>query len=172
MTNLVGDLPDNVVAIETKWTDAAPVEVRGRWEGNACSHQHVTVDEVLRTVSCRDCGEERLDPLEVLIMLARTWKRWQREAAMLGRLNAEHEANELGKWERARDRHLGSHPDHAASFNAKIDAKGDPDRKYIGDGRSEFACDTCWSIYARHSHRWVVRRAPEPRSGQLQEPDA
>jgi len=105
-------IPDNVVEIAAKMTGAAPVEVKRRaWDG--CRHAHTIIDETLRTVACADCGEERLDPIEVLIGLSRQWADWKRQADHLRKLNADYWENQRATWERSRDRHLGAHPDHA-----------------------------------------------------------
>ena len=103
---------DNVIAISTRLNEAAPVEVlRERWD--SCRHEHTSLDLRLRTVGCRDCGEERLDPFEVLAHLARTWSRWHWEAEQLRKLRAAEQASSLARWERARDRHLGANPGHS-----------------------------------------------------------
>lgn len=40
-----------------------------------CEHWRTLIDENLRTVKCRDCGEQ-LDPVEVLILWAEHWERY------------------------------------------------------------------------------------------------
>ena len=40
---------------------------------DACKHRRTLIDERLRTVDCKDCGA-RLDPVEVLIDIARSWR--------------------------------------------------------------------------------------------------
>ena len=156
---------DNVIAIATKLNEAAPVELlQERWD--ACRHQHTTLDNRLRTVACRDCGEERLDPFEVLSHLAHEWSRWHREAETLRKLNAEYYGNQKAAWDRARDRHLNANVGHRESFEAKVRAKSDPGM-LAGHSRSEFDCDRCWSVFLRLDYRWLPRRAPEPPSGRL-----
>ena len=113
---LGADVSGDVIEIATKFTDAAPISVRRRgWDD--CGHRHTVIDDRLRTVSCVDCGEERLDPIEVLIHLGQRWGEWEREAKKLQELNVEYARNEVAKWERARDRHLNAHPDHLAGFD-------------------------------------------------------
>jgi hypothetical protein len=156
----------DVVDIGAKFHEAAPVEVKPR-DYLACQHKHTMLDEKLRTIGCRDCGEERLDPFEVLVSLARQWGRWKHEAEGLRKLNAEYQENERAKWDRSRDRHLNAHPDHRAAFDAAIAALGDPSRRPLGYSSREFPCSTCSRVFFRFDSRWIVRRAPEPPSGQL-----
>jgi hypothetical protein len=40
---------------------------------DACKHRRTWIDERLRVVDCKDCGA-RLDPVEVLIDIARAWR--------------------------------------------------------------------------------------------------
>ena len=40
---------------------------------DACNHRRTLIDERLRVVDCKDCGE-RLDPVEVLLDIARSWR--------------------------------------------------------------------------------------------------
>ena len=104
-------MSDNVVDIATRMTEAPPIEVRRRgWDD--CGHRHTIIDLKLRTVGCVDCGEERLDPIEVLIALSHQWADWKRQAEQLRKLNEDYATNQRAQWERARDRHLSAHPDH------------------------------------------------------------
>lgn len=150
--------PDNVVAIATRWTEVPPVDRMDR-DWRACKHAHTMLDETLRTVGCRDCGEERLDPFEVLIHLSRMWRDWQREADELRKLNAEYRSNQRDKWERARDRHLGANPDHAGTLR----------QEYRGSWtRGEQPCRTCDRLEQQYDRRWNT--APEPPPGKLTDP--
>lgn len=157
---------DNVIAISTKFTDAAPVEMlQPRYD--ACRHEHTVLDDRLRTVACRDCGEERLDPFEVLSRLARQWRMWQHEAEVVRKLNAEYRDNQRAKWRAARDRHLGARPEH---FGALDDGEMVP-VALVGATTGwtmRGDCRPCYSLLVRFDSRWVPRRAPEPPSGKLQ----
>jgi hypothetical protein len=146
---------DNIVEIATRFTEAPPIEVRQR-QYDDCQHEHTIIDEKLRIVSCVDCREERLDPMEVLIHLARVWRRWRNEADELRKLRTEYREIEREKWERARDRHLGANPSHIASFDATR-------RSWSRDG-----CRICSSLEVRWNSRWEVTRAPEPPPGPLE----
>jgi hypothetical protein len=106
---------DNVIEIATRFTEAPPVDVL-RAEYDDCRHEHTAINERIRTISCVDCREERLDPIEVLISLARQWRRWQYEAEQLRKLNNDYYRIEREKWERRRDRHLSAHPDHRSRY--------------------------------------------------------
>ncbi len=138
---------DNVVDISTRFSEAPPIDVRrGGWDD--CGHKHTIIDEKLRTVSCADCGEERLDPIEVLLSISRQWHSWRRDANALRKLNLEYQSNQREQWERARDRHLNAHPDHRAMFN--------PSRgSWEGDG-----CRQCHKLESRHNFRWYPTPAP------------
>lgn len=142
-------IPDNVVSIETRFAEAPPVELL-QWRYDACRHAHTYLDATLRTVGCRDCGEERLDPFEVLSALAAQWRAWQREAETLRKLNAEYHANRRATWERARDRHLGARPDHRDVLEADL-ASGVLPRN----------CRPCYSLVLHHERRWDVPAVPE-----------
>lgn len=154
------DQRDNVIEIGTRFKEAPPVEVRER-DYSACQHEHTLIDEKLRIVSCADCREERLDPIEVLIGLGRTWRRWQREAKDLRELNREHRDNERSMWERARDRHLSAHPDHRAAF--------DPTRNSWGP--ADDRCHQCYALEVRYRSQWYPTQAPEPPPGRLMPPE-
>lgn len=103
---------DNVIALAARFAGGAPIERKGH-DWKACRHERTTIDPDLRTVGCRDCGEERLDPIEVLLGLARTWERWQDEYRRLMDARRLSEDHDREVWERRRDRHLNAHPDHA-----------------------------------------------------------
>lgn len=155
------DLPDNVVAIETKFTEAPPVDWKPR-DYLACQHEHTMLDDKLRTVGCRDCGEERLDPFEVLLHLAHVWHRWHREAEQLQKLNLEYRDNQRDKWERARDRHLVANPTHSDSFR--------PRRRIENRGiwrSGEQPCATCDRIEQDFNPSWYPTPVPEPPPGKL-----
>lgn len=157
------DPQDNVIAISTKFTDAAPVEMlQHRYD--ACRHEHTILDDKLRTVACRDCGEERLDPFEVLSRLARQWRMWQHEADVVRKLNAEYRDNQRAKWRGARDRHLGANPDHARRFVTLPDGEQVP---IDGGGTIPRDCRPCGNLFLHFDSRWVPSRAPEPPSGKL-----
>jgi len=149
------DIPDNVVSLTTRLTEAAPVQT-ARPEWDACRHEHVQLDEVLRTADCRDCGAPRVDLFGVLIALARKWSRWEREAEQLRKLNAEHQGNERGKWERAVDRHCNSHPGHRGRLSVKTTDVEPNAVVMYGAGTRDFDCRTCWSLYCRFDSRWRV----------------
>ena len=157
----MSDIPDNVVSIETRFHEVPPVEHKP-YDYLACKHLHTWLDDKLRTVGCRDCGEERLDPFEVLLSLASQWRRWQHEAEMLRKLNGEYTANQRDKWERARDRHLSANPDHRATFN--------PHRREENRGlwrRGEQPCRVCDRVEQDYNPRWYPTRAAEPPPGKL-----
>jgi hypothetical protein len=159
----MSDIPDNVVSIETRFSEAAPVTLlRERWD--ACRHEHTWLDGRLRTVGCRDCGEEHLDPFAVLESLALQWSRWQREAETLRKLNTEYHSNQRAQWERARDRHLGANPLHMGlHFSTQADGTVVP-RDYVReDGLRGVTiprdCRRCGSLTSRFDSRWIVSRA-------------
>lgn len=153
-------MPDNIVNIATRLTEVAPLEVARR-EWDACKHEHVWLEESLRTCTCRDCGAERVDPFDVLVHLARQWSRWQREAEQLGKLNREYRDNQRDKWERSRDRHLNANPEHRLGFK--------PTRRIERGGwlRGEQPCSTCDRIEQGYDPRWFPTPAPEPPPGKL-----
>lgn len=101
----------NVVSIADRFNEPPPIAVPR--DIMACNHEHIGIDEKLRTVMCVDCRQERLDPLECLITMARQWHRWKREADALRKLRVEHRQHERDVWERARDRHLNANPTHS-----------------------------------------------------------
>lgn len=108
-------MSDNVISLAERLTgnkDSAPIERKPK-DYLACQHPRTLIDEVLRTVSCRDCAEDRLDPIEVLLGLARQWDRWQYEYKALVDLRRKQADDERSRWERSRDRHLAANPDHA-----------------------------------------------------------
>jgi hypothetical protein len=150
-----------VIDIATRLTEVAPLEV-ARPEWDACRHEHVWLEESLRTCTCRDCGAERVDPFDVLVRLARKWSRWQREAEQLRTLNAQYVENRRDKWERARDRHLNANPAHRGAFR--------PTRRQDNGGgwtRGEQPCRTCDRIEQDYDPRWYPTPAPEPPPGRL-----
>lgn len=146
--------PDNVIAIATRFAGGAPVELLEQ-RYDTCRHEHTYLDAALRTVGCSDCGEERLDPFEVLAMLAKTWRRWHHEAEQLRKLRAEWQTIEQEKWARARDRHLTANPSHT-----------------VTPGRSSWSrggCRICYHLEVRWNPRWEASRAaPEPPPGKLE----
>ena len=148
------DLPDNVVSIETKWTEAPPIEPKP-WDYMQCRHEHTWLDPKLRTVGCRDCGEERLDPYEVLLYLASEWSSWKREADKLRELNAEYRTNQRDKWVRSCERHLNAHPDHHA-LHFLTDADGSVIPRDRGTIPRD--CRQCASLVIRFDSRWIVKR--------------
>jgi hypothetical protein len=171
-----GETPDNVIAIETRFTEAPPVDWKPR-DYLSCQHEHTMLDEVLRTVGCRDCGEERLDLFEVLLHLARTWRRWQYEAEQLHKLNTEYNTNRRETWERSRDRHIGANPDHKARYWTTMADGFVAPREFVDtDGGARLQggmtmpqdCRPCYGLYARFDSRWMVRRKPEPPPGKLE----
>ena len=145
----VGSEHDNVIAISTRLNESPPVEVlRERYD--SCRHEHTVLNQRLHTVDCRDCGQERLDPFEVLVHLASTWSRWHHEAESLRKLRADERAASLAAWERARDRHIGANPGHVV----------DPYRtSWAGD-----KCRICTSLEHRGS-TVVPRKADAIRNG-------
>lgn len=70
----------------------------------ACLHRRSVIDERLRIVSCKDCGE-KLDPIEVLLDLARHWRRESWAAKRI----EEHEAKERQRDLERRQRHVQRH---------------------------------------------------------------
>lgn len=159
-------MTDNVVSIEARLAAVPPLDVKDRdWLG--CDHKATVVDDVLRTVSCRTC-HERLDPIEVLIRLAREWRSWRWQWDQLQKANAEYRDNRKASWERARDRHLGAHPDHERRDWITLGDGQTVPRGLEGNGMTPPRdCRQCYSLAVRMDHRWVVRRGPEPPSGRL-----
>ena len=125
-----------VVSITARMQEAPPLEIRRRGY-DECGHHHVDLDLTLRTVNCRDCGEERLDPFEHLAYLAREWRHWALQIERLNKLEHEYADRERAKWERARDRHLHAHPDHALDWTRTGWSQGEcePCYRLISDGR-------------------------------------
>lgn len=171
---------DNIVSIADRLAEPPPVEVR-RPEYDDCKHEHTLIDEKLRTIGCADCREERLDPIEVLIHMARVWGRWQREAEQLRALNNDYYRIEREKWERRRDRHLAAHPDHRSRYRLHGDMlvpAGMPDpraRDANGYGLGQLMpnrdeCRECYYLALHASWRWLPTVAPEPPSGPLTTP--
>lgn len=109
-------MSDNIITLAARFAGGAPIE-RKRKDWSACKHPRTTIDQDLRTVGCRDCGEERLDPIEVLIGLALTWEEWQREYGRLMKARQSYDEHDREVWERKRDRHLNANPDHASTFD-------------------------------------------------------
>ena len=163
---------DKVVELAARLNGAAPVEMlHERWD--ACHHRHVTLDDRLRVITCRDCGQDRLDAFEVLSAMAHDWRSWQREIETLRKLRAEYHDNQLATWKRARDRHLGAHPDHAAArFVTFPDGEAWPraivEAIALGGWTMPRDCNSCYSLFLRFDRRWVPSRAPEPPSGKLE----
>jgi hypothetical protein len=62
--------------------DEPELRIRRRHELK-CQHRRTTVDEVTRSVECRDCGAT-LDATEILLEWAREWnKRWANATTLL-----------------------------------------------------------------------------------------
>lgn len=61
-----------------------------RRDYSACQHRATQVDEVLRRVTCKACGET-LDPIEVLLMLAHEGDRWWNQVQALRQESARRE---------------------------------------------------------------------------------
>jgi len=175
----MSETPDNVVSIETRLNEVAPLEV-ARPEWDACRHEHIWLEESLRTCTCRDCGAERVDPFDVLVRLARKWSRWQREAEQLRTLNREYEDNQKARWERARDRHLNAHPEHRARHFIGLPDGAVVPQQYVAarDQRARQGgygigitipqdCRQCGSLVVGFDSRWLPSRAPEPPPGKL-----
>lgn len=169
-----------IISIADRLAEPPPVDVR-RPEYDDCRHAHTIIDGRLRIVSCADCREERLDPIEVLIDLADQWGRWQRQAERLHELNVDYYRIEREKWERRRDRHLAAHPDHRSRYRLHGDMlvpAGMPDpsaRDSRGYGLAHAMpdkddCRECYYIAVYVSWRWLPTVAPEPPSGPLQPP--
>lgn len=125
----------DVIPLAGRLGKLPPVAVaRQPWDG--CEHKATSIDTKLRTVACRECGAT-LDPIEVLVGLARQWDSWEYEYQQLMKARAGHEADERAKWERARDRHLNANPTHAI----------DPSRGSWGSSRE--GCRICRSLEVR-----------------------
>lgn len=138
----------NVVDITTKFHEAPPiVDDTPRSWARECDHKHTSIDTVLRTVGCRDCGEERLDPIEVLISLCRQWDRWRYEAEQLTKLRTEQREHEAGVWTRARDRHLDANPDHSIDLTRH------------GWTASDITCRICYRLETNCPY-WLRPPAP------------
>jgi len=135
------DTPDKVVSLLERLAEPPPIDLAPPKPYARCGHTHTVLDEHFRSVACRDCGEEALDPFDVLVGLARTWRRWKSEAEALRRLRTEQRTHEAEKWRRARDRHLGAHPAHGANF--PLD--GLPDQHHLPRD-----CRICYSLAVRY----------------------
>lgn len=102
------DPPDpGAIAEVIAFEDLATTErlsVRSPYEPGVCRHKRATIDPVLRIVTCREC-KERLDPVEVLIDIARHW----RSESARARAIADHEAKERRKDLEKRQRHVQRH---------------------------------------------------------------
>lgn len=61
-----------------------------------CGHKHSDIDEKLHAVLCRDCGE-RLDPIEVLIDIAKNWRSESMHAKRIA-------AYQRDEWDKETDR--------------------------------------------------------------------
>lgn len=167
---------DNIVSIAERLAEPPPIDVlKPDWD--ACRHEHTVIDEKLRTVACADCREERLDPVEVLIMLARQWRRWQYEAERVGKVNADYRRIQREKWDRRRDRHLAAHPDHRRQFRdvedvlaprAYVDSR---DAGLLGVTMPPYdECRECYHLTVQFQSGWLPRAKPEPPPGPLQAP--
>lgn len=109
-------MSDNVVKLAARFAGGAPIERKPRdWSG--CRHGRTLIDQDRRTVSCRDCGQDPVDAFEVLLGLALTWERWQREYERLTKARQAYDDHDREVWERKRDRHLGANPSHAATLD-------------------------------------------------------
>ena len=155
---------DNVVAIETRFTEAPPVDLLP-YRYDECGHRHTILDQGQHRVDCRDCGKEGLDPFGVLVTLAHAWRDRQREADKLRELRAEYQGNQRDQWERARDRHLNANPSHRSAFRPRraIEDHGGWHNWVNG----EQPCRTCDRLEMRYDRRWDPTQAPEPPSGRL-----
>jgi hypothetical protein len=104
--------------VQLPFSEHPPIEVVEQPYWDRCKHKHTTLDPVERRAHCAEC-KASLDPYDVLVELANQWRRWEREAEQLRKLNADYYRIQREKWERQRDRHLNAHPDHVAGFNHK-----------------------------------------------------
>ena len=88
----IEDEPTNIICLS---------EVRTRYEYSKCQHRKVNVDEILAEVECSDCGA-KLNPMQVLVRLAREESRLKQRIESLRKLNAE-----LDTKTRTKCRHCG-----------------------------------------------------------------
>lgn len=91
------------------------LRVKRKWETPGCHHEAgaFIVDEALRRVTCKVCGET-LDPIQALLDLARRWESYRNQLGMLAnetKRRAAHveelkreEANLRGRVKRLRDK--------------------------------------------------------------------
>lgn len=124
-------MSDNVVPIAVKQGQKPPIAVQ-RTPYGGCTHKATIIDEEQRAVDCADCGA-RLDPIAVLMGLARDWSRWERELERLTELRAGYGRDLREKWERRRDRHINANPTHAGDEFKGSWTSGD--------------CRTCYSLH-------------------------
>ena len=75
----IDDEPTNIICLS---------EARTRYEHDKCQHRKVTVDEILAEVECSDCGV-KLNPMQVLVRLAREESRLKQRIESLRKLNAD-----------------------------------------------------------------------------------
>lgn len=107
-------MQDNVIisfADRLAADDGAPIKRKRRAWGD-CTHEATLISETDRNVTCRKCAVV-LDPIDVLLDLARRWERWQDEYGRLMQLRADYDRHDQEVWERRRDRHLNANPTHA-----------------------------------------------------------
>lgn len=75
MGRIVGEIVtkanDQPASVETVQTG---IEVVARKWGD-CEHKRITVDQVKRTVHCKDC-EADVDPIEYIVVIAKDWNRY------------------------------------------------------------------------------------------------
>lgn len=94
--------PGEIINIADMRTER--LSIRSPQEPRACAHRRSRIDDKLRIVECRDCGE-RLDPIEVLLDIA---KNWRHESWAAERIR-DHEAKERAKELERRQRHVRLH---------------------------------------------------------------
>jgi hypothetical protein len=124
----------DVIELKTRLADAPPLALHER-RGDECKHVHKVLMDETRRVACSDCGADDLDPFEVLCQMAKEWKSWKWQWEQLQKAKGDIDDHERGVWERRRDRHMKSRPDHVLDYSR------------TGWQRGE--CEECWTIISR-----------------------
>lgn len=82
----VGDT-ENVITVDFDPDKERPAFTTKRRRDYRCGHRYKAIDEVLRSVTCRDC-EIDIDPLDALLDVARAWEWLQNNSKDIKAKNA------------------------------------------------------------------------------------
>lgn len=119
------------------------------WDG--CRHRRTEIDERLRTVECKDCGAH-LDPIEVLLDIAKTWRRESLHAKRI----AEFEAK---RFDEATEREKRFVRLHVVCHGCGLQSRLTTGRLSPTDW---FAWSGHWGIEPEHPYSWdPAKTAPE-----------